>query len=97
MLDQDARERLVRVETETKAQTKILTEICRDVKALTKSTANHALEDEARFGKIDLAIANKFGEMDNRIGKTESDVRWTKRIGTVVLGILHAAHFTMTK
>lgn len=49
----DERERLTRLEIETKAQTKILTQICRDTKAIRNDNVRHELADEKRFGKIE--------------------------------------------
>ncbi len=48
--------RLAKVEFHTLAQTKILTEICRDTKANRKDAKAHELEDERRFGKLETEI-----------------------------------------
>lgn len=48
-MDMEHIERLVRVETKTDAQTKILVQICRDVKAI---RANE-IKNEARFVKME--------------------------------------------
>lgn len=49
----ETHERLARLETECKAQTKILTEICRDTKANRRDAVKHELSDEKRFGKLE--------------------------------------------
>ncbi len=41
------------VERETKAQNKIMVEVCRDIKAHRKEFAKHTLDDNTRFTKLE--------------------------------------------
>lgn len=78
----DHGERLARLESEMKSQTRILTEICRDTKHILKANAEHELSDERRFGYI-----------ESRVGKVETNLKLTKAIGTPLLALLHGLHF----
>ncbi len=71
LMPHDIHERLARLENETKAQTKILTAICRDNRAFQRDHKTHEISDEKRFSRL------------------ETDQRWTKRIGAMIIAALH--------
>lgn len=52
----DLHDRLVRLETETKAQTKILIEVCRDNKKLLRENASKELKNEKRFSRMEADL-----------------------------------------
>ncbi len=68
---------------ETKAQTKILTEVCRTVKKIERDQNAHALADEKRFG-----------QHNEKISKLETDIAWTRRVGSfIIAGLSGWFHF----
>lgn len=81
-MDPEHGERLASLETQTKAQTIILTEICRDVKSIRRDTAKHELADTKQFGAI-----------DTRIAKVENNLAWAKKIALLAVGWLHVLIF----